>query len=202
MVGSFISSRDVEFQGSLSSGISFSEESVKDALHWVRQTYFKHRALYQRRGSNGFGERLRHLISDRSGDYQSFADDLGVALHHVHALMDEDISVSNPSVILLKRMASLLGVSVGHLVGEAEDTDPVWIESNAYWSSWVTDGKPRDAGIAVRIRAQWRDNYQATKLEENISSARKPMKTMRTKDWESLYEKELKGDQVGRKSLF
>ncbi len=202
MVGSFISSRDVEFQGSLSSGISFSEESVKDALHWVRQTYFKHRALYQRRGSNGFGERLRHLISDRSGDYQSFADDLGVALHHVHALMDEDISVSNPSVILLKRMASLLGVSVGHLVGEAEDTDPVWIESNASWYSWVTDGKPRDAGIAVRIRAQWRDNYQATKLEENISSARKPMKTMRTKDWESLYEKELKGDQVGRKSLF
>jgi len=99
-------------------------------------------------------------------------------------------------------MASLLGVSVGHLVGEAEDSDPVWIESNASWNSWVTDGKSRDAGIAVRIRAEWRNNYKATKLEENISSARKPMKTMRTKDWEDLYQKETKGDRLGHKSLF
>jgi transcriptional regulator with XRE-family HTH domain len=202
MAGSFISSRDVEFQGSLSTEVTFDEESLKGALHWVLRMYFKHRALYPKRSSNGFGDRLRHLISDRSGDYQSFADDLGVALHYVHALMDEPLSVSNPSSILLKRVASLLGVSVGHLVGEEEDSDPVWIESSASWNSWVTDGKPRDAGIAVRIKALWRDNYKATKMEENISSARKPMKTMRTKDWENLYQKETKGDRVGRKSLF
>jgi hypothetical protein len=66
----------------------------------------------------------------------------------------------------------------------------------------VTEDKPRDARIAVRIRDEWRDNYKARKLEENISSSRRPMKTMRTKDWENLYEEETRGDKVGRKSLF
>jgi len=202
MKGSFLCSRDVEFQGTLSTQITFNRDSLKEALHWVRRMHFKHRALYAGRHSNGFGERLRHLISDRSGGYESFADELGVALHYLHALMDEPLSVSNPSAILLKRMAALLDVSIGHLIGEAEESDPIWIESNASWNSWVTDGTPRDAGIAVRIKAEWRDNYKATKLEENISSSRRPINTMRTSDWENLYKKEAKCDQVGRKSLF
>jgi transcriptional regulator with XRE-family HTH domain len=202
MAGSFICSRDVPFQGSLSTEITLNKESLKDALHWVRRMHFKHRALYSGQNGSGFGERLRRLISDRSGGYQSFADDLGVALHYLLALMDENLSVSNPSAILLKRMSSLLGISVGHLVGEAEDSDPVWIESNSSWNSWVSDGTPRVAGVAVRIRAEWRENYNTRKIEENISSSRKLVKTMRTKDWDNLYLKEMKGDKIGAKSLF
>lgn len=202
LAGSFISSRDVEFQGDLTTEVTFDETSFREALRWVKRMYFKHRALYPKRYSNGFGERLRHLISERSGSYESFADELGVALHYLHALMDEQLSVSNPSTILLKRMASLLSVSVGYLIGEDEDSDPVLVESKASWYSWATDGTPRDLGIAVRIRTKWHDSYKAQKLEESVSSSRKPAKAMQARDWQALYQKEAKSDHAARKSLF
>jgi transcriptional regulator with XRE-family HTH domain len=187
MAGSFISSRDIPFQSDLLSGIRFDEEAFKEALRWARKMNFRHQALFSRLNGKRFGERLRGLISDRSGDYQRFADELGIALHYVNALMDEPIAVSNPSALLLKRMASLLRVSVGHLIGESEEDDPIWIESNASWTSWMLDGTPKDGGIALTIRNEWRANHQAWRSEETISSSRKTVRAMKTTDWQKLY---------------
>jgi transcriptional regulator with XRE-family HTH domain len=203
MTGSFISARDVQFEGTLSAGITFDEEQFSEALHWVRKMRFKHRALQARLNGKGFGTRLRQLFSDRSGDYQRFADELGIGLPYLHALMDESIAVSNPSVRLLQRMSSLLQVSVGHLVGEGEEDAPIWLESNASWNSWMLDGTPKDGGIALALRNEWRANYKASRLEESIASSRKTVKPMKTRDWEKLYrERSGNGKPSGNKSLF
>jgi transcriptional regulator with XRE-family HTH domain len=187
MAGSFILCRDLQFRGSLSSGLSFDEEAFKEALRWARKMSFSHQALYNRLNGKGFGQRLRRLISDRSGDYEKFANELGIAVHYLNALMDEPIAVSNPSARLLKRMGSLLSVSVGHLMGEDKNEDPIWLESHASWNSWMLDGTQKDGGIALRIRNDWEANYNASRFEETVTSSRKPLKAMRTTDWEKLY---------------
>lgn len=203
MAGSFILSYDVPFQGSLSTRISFDEETLKDALRWARKTGIKHQALHARLNGKGFGPRLRQLISDRYGDYQKFADEIGVALHYVHALMDESIAVSNPSIRLLQRMGSILRVSVGHLIGEGEEDDPIWVESNASWNSWMRDGTPKDGRIAIAIRDEWRANYKAARLEESLASSRRNVKAMRTRDWATLHQqRSQKGKPSASGSLF
>lgn len=203
MGGSFISSRDIQFQGDLSTGISFDEEAFKEALRWARKMNFRHQALYARLNGKGFGGRLRQLISARYGDYQKFADELGIAVHYLNALMDEPIAVSNPSARLMKRMGSLLRVSVGHLMGESEEDDPIWTESHASWNSWMLDGTPKDGGIALTIRNEWCAKFEAWKLEESIISSRKPFKAMRTIDWEKLHrERNTKGKPGADGSLF
>jgi len=203
MAGSFISSYDVQFRGTLSAGITFDEETFKEALRWARKMRFKHQALHARLNGKGFGARLRRLILDRSGDYQKFADELGIALHYLYALMDESIAVSNPSARLLQRMGSLLRVSVGHLMGEGEEDDPIWVESNASWNAWMLDGTPKDGGIALTIRNEWRTKHQAWRLEENIASSRKTVRAMKTSDWEKMYrERSPKGKPGADRTLF
>jgi transcriptional regulator with XRE-family HTH domain len=203
MTGSFICSRDIQFKGDLSLGITFDEEEFKEALRWARKMNFRHKALYARLNGKGFGMLLRRLISDRYGDYQKFADEIGVALHYLNALMDEPIAVSNPSARLLKRMGSLLRVSVGHLMGESEEDDPIWIETHASWNSWMLDGIPKDGGIALTMRNEWRTKYQSSKLEESVASSRKTVRAMRTSDWEKSYrERVTKGKSGADKSLF
>jgi transcriptional regulator with XRE-family HTH domain len=199
MLGSFLLAKNVPFKGGLGAGINFEEADFREALHWVRRLNFQHQALYARLNGRGFGERLRQLISDRSGNYQRFADDLGIALHYLHALMDEPIAVSNPSVRLLKRMSAQLRVSVGHLIGENEESDPIWIESNAAWTSWMLDGSPKDGGISLTMRTEWRSEYDIAKLEESVASSRKRLKAMTVADWQDLYKrKDPNGDRGGK----
>ena len=83
---------------------------------------------------NEFGERLRHLINDRtSGGYAAFADDIGIGLGYGNAMMEEPFTVSNPSARLLMRMSARLSVSVGYLLGESPQVDPIITESKASW---------------------------------------------------------------------
>lgn len=198
MTGSFLLSRDVGFSGDLSSGVSFDQDALKQAFHWTRRLNFNHQALYARLNGRGFGERLRQLISDRSGDYRRFADDVGIALHYLHALMDEPIAVSNPSARLLKRISSLLRVSVGHLMGENDEDDPVWVESHASWKSWMLDGSPKDGGVALRMRDTWRAQYDAVKFEESIASSRRPLRAMSVLDWQKVYADQTDGKSSGK----
>jgi transcriptional regulator with XRE-family HTH domain len=203
MAGSFILSHDVKFEGSLSSKITFDEDAFKEALRWARKICIKHQALHAYANGKGFGHRLRQLISERYGDYQKFADEIGVAPHYVNALMDEPIAVSNPSIRLLQRMGSILRVSVGHLIAEGEEDDPVWLESNASWNSWMRDGAPKDGGIAIAMRDKWRADYKAQRLEVSIASSRRTIKAMRTRDWAALYEqRSQKGKSSKNGSLF
>jgi len=69
MSGSFLHAIDVEYSGTLESGINFDGQDIVKALRQIRKTYFRHRALFRGMNGNDFGERLRTLLDDRSGDY-------------------------------------------------------------------------------------------------------------------------------------
>ena len=167
-----IKTTDVKFSGSLTAGIHFDLEEFRKALVEIRQTYFRHRALFRGLNGAGFGERLRKLIDARSGDYQGFADDIGVSLPYVQALMDEHSSVSNPSIRLLKKMAAILGESVSYLIGESEEADPIWIESKPSWHAWATTTPGLDAGVAIRIKDDWCDQYRSQKVQPGVAQSR------------------------------
>ncbi len=118
MSGSFLMSTDILFDGSLETGIVLDSEELKKALHQIRETYFRHRALYRGMNGDAFGDRLRKPVNDRCGDYEQFAHDLGISLSYLHSLLEEPFAVSNPSVRLLKRMGMRLGERVGYLIGD------------------------------------------------------------------------------------
>lgn len=118
MSGSFLQAIDVEYSGTLESGIVFDGHDVVRALTEIRKTYFRHRALFRGMNGNDFGDRLRKLMDGRSGDYIGVASDLGINLLYLESLMTEPFAVSNPSARLLRRMGLLLNVSVGYLLGK------------------------------------------------------------------------------------
>src|SRR6266478_1336852 len=203
MSGSFIKAIDITYTGSLSGGISFSLEELRKALREIRCVYFRYGALYKGMNGNGFGERLRKLVDDRSGDYQKFAADLGIGLSYLHALMEEPFTVSNPSIRLLKRMAVLLGESVAYVVGESQETDPIWVASNACWHAWVTQTPNLDAAAAVVMRDQWREGYRFERSKQSTASFRKSNRAMRESDWDKLYRQSAKKvSSVGEGQLF
>ena len=159
MGGSFLRAWDVQYSGSLDTQIQFDAADLISALKDVRRLYFAHRALYRVLNGDGFGKRLETLVSDRRGDKQKFAEDLGVNATYVETMMKEPIRVSNPSVYLLKRMAVMLGVSVGYLLGETADSDPVMMQSLASWRSWLDATPGLDASLAMTLRDEWKDEY-------------------------------------------
>jgi len=118
MSGSFLQAVDVEYTGTLENGVSFDGLAIVEGLRLIRKSYFRHRALYRGVNGNDFGDRLHRLLEDRSGDYLSFATDLGINLLYLESLMNEPFAVANPSARILKRMSRLLNVSVGYLLGE------------------------------------------------------------------------------------
>jgi transcriptional regulator with XRE-family HTH domain len=187
MTGSFINATDIEYQGSLSTGITFRAEEVLDALRAIRRAHFRRRAFYKNLNGHDFGERLRKLINERGGDYEKFADDVGINLACLHALMQEPFNASNPSIKLLKRIATLLGESVGYLIGESERADPVWIASQASFREWVETNPGLPAGEVLRMRDGWRDEYRLSKTQPISVSFRRSADPMRVADWDRLY---------------
>jgi transcriptional regulator with XRE-family HTH domain len=144
---------------------------------------------------DAFGARLRKLIDERGGDYDHFAADLGIGLSYLHTLMDEPFAVSNPSAQLLKRIALRLGERVAYLIGESEENDPVWVESNLSWRSWA-DTPGIDSATALRMRDQWRDEHAANRREErSTASFRTPTRLMRKADWDKQYRQLIRKDR-------
>ena len=153
MLGSFIRTIDITYHGDLQSRIILDETQIRDALKRIRQIHFRAAALFRGVNGDGFGKRLSRLIDDRcNADYVQFASDIGVSLLYLQKMMDEPFLLSNPSARLLKRIAHRLGERVAFLLGEAEETDSVWIESNASWRSWIEETPGLDAGVALRLR--------------------------------------------------
>jgi transcriptional regulator with XRE-family HTH domain len=187
MLGSFINTRDIEYTGSLANGIQFREEHLLDSLRAIRRSHFRRNAFYKNLNGHDFGERLRKLINERGGDYEKFADDVGINLTYLHALMQEPFNVSNPSIKLLKRIAALLGENVGYLVGESERADPVWISSQASFREWVEANPSVPAGDAFRVRDSWRDEYRLSKNQPVSVSFRRVSKPMSVADWDRRY---------------
>jgi transcriptional regulator with XRE-family HTH domain len=204
MVGSFIQAIDVPCTGSINSGLDFDDAKMLSALREVRRRHFAHRALYKDLNGNGFGERLRKLIADRCGDYQRFAGDLGVSLSYLHTLMDEHITVSNPSVRLLKRMARLLCENVAYVICESQEAEPVWDESNRSWRAWIHGAPAVDAKIALALRDEWREQYRFEMARGiDVASFRRTKLSMTKADWDARYQQHMKdGGHVGGKRLF
>lgn len=187
MTGSFINAKNIEYQGSLSGGMEFREADVLEALRAIRRKHFRRQAFYKSLNGHDFGERLRKLINERGSDYEKFADDVGINLSYLHALMQEPFTVSNPSIKLLKRFAALLGESVGYLVGESERADPVWISSQASFREWVEGNPDLPAGEVLRMRDDWRDEYRLSKTQPISVSFRRSTEPMSVAGWDRLY---------------
>ena len=198
MSGSFLNAIDVGYTGSLDNQVNFEQEELLNAFRSIRRSYFQHRALYKNLNGNSFGSRLRKLIDDRTGDYSLFANELGVSLSYLQALMDEQFTVSNPSARLLKRMASRLCVTVGFLLGESEESDAVWIASNAALRKWVEDTPNLDAAMVFSMRDEWRHDFQLNKAALTTTSFRKTFPTMREVDWDLRYQSRMSLNGQGK----
>jgi hypothetical protein len=98
-------------------------------------------------------------------------------------------AVSNPSARLLKRMAMRLGERVGYLIGESEESDSMWIESNASWRTWIEHTPGIEAAAALGIRDQWRHEYNMARREHlTATSHRESVKRMSETDWDKRYQ--------------
>ncbi len=202
MLGSFVRAIDITYGGTLETGIQLNREKVLSAFQDIRRIHFRHRALYRGLNSVAFGQRLKRLIDDRCGDYTQLADDLGISLSYLHTLMHEPFAVSNPSARLLGRIAARLGEHVAYLLGESEEIDPIWVESNASWHQWITNTTGIDARIAVELRDKWRNEYHTSLRERELYSAsfRNPPKLMQVSDWDMHYQKVAKA-QIGQRPI-
>jgi transcriptional regulator with XRE-family HTH domain len=189
MTGSFASAKNVRYSGSLQEGVAFDASELRNALAEIRKMHFRHRAFHPGMNGDAFGPRLRRLINDRCGDYEQFAQDIGISLSYLHNLMDESFAVSNPSIRLLKRIALRLGERVSYLIGESDESDPIWIESNASWRSWIEKTPGIDAATALKMRDVWRDDYAIARRERMTeASHRESVTRMRETDWDRRYQ--------------
>ena len=205
MLGSFIRSTDVEYSGSLATTVDFNESAFKEALREIRKLYFRLKVLYRNMNGNEFGERLRHLINDRtSGGYAAFADDIGIGLGYGNAMMEEPFTVSNPSARLLMRMSARLSVSVGYLLGESPQVDPIITESKASWLRWLKDSPNINGALAVEIWEDWEEQVGYARAA-SVGSARNltGRTAMKVTDWDRGYQKKEKTKGNGsQKSIF
>jgi len=172
MGGSFLDAVDIEYIDDPGTGVQYSKEKLIAALSEVRTKVFEQRALYRKKADD-FRMRLSTLIKDRCGNNLTFSRRLGVNIRCVDALLTESLAVSNPSAQLLKRMSIILHVTVGYLLGETEETDPIWAESMANWNEWACNSRGLDASVVVALRNEWRDHFrEERKLESSPISAR------------------------------
>jgi transcriptional regulator with XRE-family HTH domain len=193
MSGSFVCATDIVLRGAPSTGIHFDRSELVKAFRHVRQLYFQHLALYKNVNGNDFGQRLRALINDRSGDYAQFAEKLGVSPFYLQTLMDEPFAVTNPSARLLKRMAHILNVTVGYLVGETGDADPVWIESMANFHSWIRNTKGVEAAAAFELREEFKTEFHRERHKPALASFRNStQKAVSEIDWDKRYKQKMK----------
>jgi transcriptional regulator with XRE-family HTH domain len=134
--------------------------------------HFRHRAFYRGIEQDGFGARLADLVKDHAGDYRTFAEDIGVSLSYVLAMMNEPLTVSNPSSQLLLRMAGRLGVSVAYLLGESRELDNVMSESKTNWFAWMRENTTLNSRVAVEVLDEWRAQHQHTQTLATVKSFR------------------------------
>jgi transcriptional regulator with XRE-family HTH domain len=199
ITGSFLLAKDVAFEGTLQDGLKIDEPALGEAFRDIRRVYIRHRVLHGPKGGRNFGERLRSLLDDRSGDDAGFAEELGVSLSYLQALLNEPLAVSNPSACLLLRMAKLLNVTAGYLLRETAASDPVYIESLAHWRTWVKDTLGDEIHLALAIRDEWCEQHQEKSRALSTASHRedKPV-VMKVNDWDRLYKSRLSESQGTR----
>jgi cobalamin-dependent methionine synthase I len=93
----------------------------------------------------------------------------------------------------------LLNVSVGYLLGESFETDPVLRESLGTWNSWVDSTPGLDAGIANRIKKDWQEDYGRSRKQAtaSLTSQRANNGVMGSADWDKKYQETMKKSKGG-----
>lgn len=203
MLGSFIHAIDIPYSGSLGTAVSFDRDELANALREIRKSCFRRRAFDRGLVLNEFGDRFRRLLDDRcNGDYVQVASDLGISLTYLHVLMKEPLAVSNPSARLLGRIAARLGERVAYLLGESNETDPVWIDSNATWRAWIEKTANVSACDAIELRDEWRGSYRMARRSQLVSAAsfRNALRPLTITDWDKRYQLKLKKQQAANAS--
>jgi hypothetical protein len=188
MTGSFLQSWDIPFSGPIENGIKFDESAFLNALEEIRKLYFVHQALFRGIAAFRFGERLQQLVDDRVGNRKRFAEQVGIDPSYLQAMFTEPFVVSNPSAILLMRMARLLNVGVAHLLYETPNDDSVFSSSLASWKAWVSETDGLDARTALAIRDNWAEEYQLHRYA-TTGIPTKAQRIMTKPDWSALYIK-------------
>jgi hypothetical protein len=89
-------------------------------------------------------------------------------------------------------MAALLSVSVGYLLGETRDADPIWVDSEGSWHSWMRENSGVEASLAVEVWDQWKHEYYPPAFGPSIVSFRELQKPMIVVDWDKRYQALLK----------
>lgn len=201
MLGSFAMATNITYSGTLETGITFELEKLRTAMAEIRQTHFRNRAFYRGINGDAFGDRLRALIDDRCVGPEQFAHDLGISNGYLHSLMGESLAVSNPSIGLLKRMAHRLNERVSYLIGDSEENDPVFIESQVAFRSWIQGDPEVRAGAAFALRDEWKHEYALRRRDQaeiSLTSHRRSIAApMKTKDWDIRYQKYIKTHAKG-----
>jgi transcriptional regulator with XRE-family HTH domain len=137
-----------------------------------------------------FGSRLKRLVDERARDNKAFAEELGVSLDYVQAMMVEPISISNPSARLLERMSIRLGESVSFLLGEKQQDDAIYRESKESHNAWVRESEESvDARTAAEIFDSWKKDYFEREVESSPISLRAEVSPMRKVDWDEMFRR-------------
>ncbi len=199
MLGSFAKATDIIFSGSLETGIGSDPDALRRALAEVKIAYIRKCALYQGLNGEGFGDRLRALVHDRCSSNEQFAEDLGISHSYLHSLMGESLAVSNPSIRLLKRMAHRLNERVSYLIGDSDESDSIWVDSDAAWRSWIDQNPDLPAAAVLSIRDEWRHDYKlnrrAFQTSSSISHRRAATSRMEVKDWDIRYQEFIRSNK-------
>jgi transcriptional regulator with XRE-family HTH domain len=185
-----VKSFDIPYTGSLQEGIFFDEEEFMRALRSVVKLHYHDSALYSKMKGDDFGSRLKRLVDERARDNKAFAEELGVSLDYVQAMMVEPISISNPSARLLERMSIRLGESVSFLLGEKQQDDAIYRESKESHNAWVRESEESvDARTAAEIFDSWKKDYFEREVESSPISLRAEVSPMRKVDWDEMFRR-------------
>src|SRR5664280_1137696 len=99
-------------------------------------------------------------------------------------------------------MAVRLGATVGYLIGDSEETDPIYVETHASFMRWINSSEV-DAKIAWSVRAEWRQEYGMNRSELTTASFRKSFTALTEVDWDQRYQRRLKkAGTNGTQNLF
>ncbi|MBI5000372.1 MAG: helix-turn-helix transcriptional regulator [Euryarchaeota archaeon] len=108
--------------------VEVDENNLKDeflkALELIRPKVVDRKKWVQRLGRSPIGRNIMELRENYEGkdSLDSFADKVGISTKELTFIEEKPIYLSNPSIIVLMRMADLLNVSLAELV------DPYYVE--------------------------------------------------------------------------
>jgi transcriptional regulator with XRE-family HTH domain len=99
------------------------DEKLGEALDLIRPIAGSRRELISKLNKIGIGQRIKSLREERAISREEFADMVGVTAEEIASVEDEPVSISNPSVVMMRKIAEVLAVTL------AEICDPLYVDA-------------------------------------------------------------------------